>query len=260
MSEFTATRPRAPFGDAATMIGRNVRLARRNLDALLTSVMLPVLILVLFVYLFGGAIRTGTPDYIDYVLPGVLLLCTGFVSAITSMSVNEDMSEGTIDRFRSMDVGGAALLGGHVVGSVLRNAVSVFVMLSVAFLIGFRPTAGALDWLAALGILLLFVLAMTWLSALFGLLVRSPEGAGGFQFFIMFLPYPSSAFVPVETMPSWLHGFAEHQPATPVIEALRGFLMGTPIGSSAVVAIAWCLGITAFAMVGSAVLFRRRTS
>lgn len=270
MSELTATRPatetvigarpRAPIGDALSMVGRSVRLARRNLDALLTSVMLPIMILLLFVYLFGGAIQTGTPDYVDYVMPGVLLLCTGFVSALTAMSVNEDMQEGTIDRFRSMDVGGAAVLTGHVVGSVLRNAVSVIVMLAVAFLIGFRPEASVLDWLGAIGILLLFVLAMTWVSAAFGLLVRSPEGAGGFQFFVMFLPYPSSAFVPVETMPSWLHGFAEHQPATPVIETLRGLLMGTPIGASAVAAIAWSVGIIAVAIIGSGLLFRHRTS
>jgi ABC-2 type transport system permease protein len=253
-------RPRAPLRDTVTMIGRSVRLGRRNLDALLTAVMLPVMILLLFVYLFGGAIRTGTPGYVNYVLPGILLLCMGFVSAMTALSVNEDMQEGIVDRFRSMDVGGAAVLTGHVTASVLRNAVSSTLVLAVAFLVGFRPNANPVEWLAVPGVLLMFVFAMTWLSAVFGLIARTPEGAGGFQFFVMFLPYPSSAFVPVETMPTWLHGFAENQPATPVIETLRGLLMGTPIGASGWLAAGWCAGIALVSMAVAAALFRRRTT
>lgn len=255
-----AARPRAPLGDTITMVGRSVRLSRRNIDALLTSVMLPALILLLFVYLFGGAIQTGTRQYVDYVVPGVLLLCTGFVSAMTAISVSEDMQEGIIDRFRSMDVGGAAVLTGHVAASALRNAVSAAVLIGIALLIGFSPKAGPLEWVGALGVLFLFVLAMTWLSAVFGLLARTPEGAGGFQFFVMFLPYASSGFVPVETMPTWLRGFAEHQPATPVIETLRGLLMGTPTGSGGWRAVAWCAGIMVVSMILAAVLFRRRTT
>ncbi len=251
-------RPRVPLRDTVTMIGRSVRLGRRNLDALLTAVMLPVMMLLLFVYLFGGAIRTGTPEYVNYVLPGILLLCMGFVSAMTALSVNEDMQESIIDRFRSMDVGGAAVLTGHVTASVLRNCVSSTLVFAVAFLVGFRSNASPLEWLAVPAVLLLFVLAMTWLSAVFGLIARTPEGAGGFQFFVMFLPYPSSAFVPVETMPTWLHGFAENQPATPVIETLRGLLMGTPIGTSGWLAAAWCVGITVVSMAVAAMLFRRR--
>jgi ABC-2 type transport system permease protein len=218
------------------------------------------MILLLFVYLFGGAIRTGTPEYVNYVLPGILLLCMGFVSAMTALSVNEDMQEGIIDRFRSMDVGGAAVLTGHVTASVLRNTVSSTLVFAIAFLVGFRPNATPLEWLAVPAVLLMFVFAMTWLSAVFGLIARTPEGAGGFQFFVMFLPYPSSAFVPVETMPTWLHGFAENQPATPVIETLRGLLMGTPIGTSGWLAAAWCAGITAASMAVAATLFRRRTT
>lgn len=253
-------RARAPLGDTLTMIGRSTRLSRRNLDALLTSVMLPILILLLFVYLFGGAIRTGHEHYVDYAVPGLLLLCTGFVSAMTAISVSEDMQEGIVDRFRSMDVGGAAVLTGHVVASVLRNAVSATLLIGVALLIGFRPDATVGEWILAMGVLLLFVLAMTWVSTVFGLIARSPEAAGGFQFFVMFLPYPSSAFVPVSTMPSWMHGFAENQPSTPVIETLRGLLMGTPIGSSAWQAIAWCAGIILVSIVVASILFRRRTT
>lgn len=242
-----------------TMARRCVRLSQRNVDALLTSVALPVLIMLMFVYLFGGAIQTGT-EYVDYVVPGVLLLCTGFVSALTAVSVTEDMREGIVDRFRSLDVRGAALLGGHVSSSLLRNLIAGTIVVGVALLIGFRPTARPLEWLASIGVLLMFVLAMSWMSAAVGLLAKTPEGASGFTFFVMFLPYASSAFVPIHTMPGWIHGFAEHQPSTPVIETLRGLLMGTPIGSSAWMAIAWCAGITVVSMVLAGLLFRRRTA
>ncbi|MCW4356052.1 ABC transporter permease [Hoyosella sp. YIM 151337] len=246
------------MSNAIVMVERNIRLSTRNVEALLTAVMLPILILVLFVYLFGGAIQTGFTDYVDYALPGVLLLCTGFVSALTATRVSEDLQEGIVDRFRSLGVGGAAMLGGHVAGSVLRNAVSITLLIAVALLIGFSPNASAAEWLLALGVLLLFVFAISWLAAVFGLLAKTPEGAAGFQFFIMFLPYPSSAFVPVETMPTWLHWFAENQPATPVIETVRGLLLGTPIGLSGVLAVAWCAGIAGVSMLLAALLFRRR--
>ncbi|MBB3039404.1 ABC transporter permease [Hoyosella altamirensis] len=246
------------MSSVTVMVERNVRLSSRNFEALLTSVMLPILILVLFVYLFGGAIQTGTAEYVDYALPGVLLLCTGFVSALTATRVSEDLQQGIVDRFRSLDVGGAAILGGHVAGSMLRNAVSVTLLIAAALLIGFRPSATPLEWLAVIGVLALFIFAISWAAAVFGLLAKTPEGAAGFQFFVMFLPYPSSAFVPVETMPTWLHGFAENQPATPVIETVRGLLMGTPIGASAALAVAWCVGISVTAIVVAALLFRRR--
>ncbi|WP_235998758.1 ABC transporter permease [Qaidamihabitans albus] len=252
-------RPRSPTGDTLTMVRRSVRLSSRNLEAMLTSVMLPAMIMLLFVYLFGGAIETGTA-YLTYVLPGVLILCMGFVSAQTAVSVTQDMEEGIIDRFRSMDVSGAAVLGGHVAASAVRNTVATVILLLIAVLIGFRPTAGPVEWLGAIGTLLLFVLAMSWLAAAFGLLARTPEGANGFAFFVMFLPYPSSAFVPIETMPGWLHGFARNQPVTPVIETLRGLLTGTPIGNSAWLAAGWCAGLVLVSTVLAAVLFRRRTA
>ena len=247
------------MSDLAVMAGRGVRLSARNIDALLTSLMLPIILMLLFVYLFGGAIHTGTA-YVTYVVPGVILLCAGFGASTTAVSVSLDMKNGIIDRFRSMDIGGAAVLGGHVVASVARNIASTLLVFGVAVLIGFRPNAGPLDWLAAAGVLLLFVLAISWLSAAFGLLAKSPEAAAGFTFIVMFLPYPSSAFVPIDTMPSWLHGFATHQPTTPVIETLRGLLVGTPVGSSPVLAVAWCGGIALVSMVLAAFLFRRRTS
>jgi ABC-2 type transport system permease protein len=242
-----------------TMAARCLRLTRRNLDALLTSLLLPIMLMLLFVYLFGGAINTGT-RYVTYVVPGVLLLCAGFGAATTAVSVSQDMTGGIIDRFRSMDVGGAAVLAGHVAASVARNTASTVLVLSVAFLIGFRPSAGPQDWLAAAGILLGFILAVSWLSAAVGLLTKSPEAAGGFTFLVMFLPYPSSAFVPIDTMPTWIHGFASNQPATAVIETLRGLLLGTPVGTSPWLALAWCGGILVASVTLSGVLFRRRTA
>jgi ABC-2 type transport system permease protein len=249
----------AALTDAVTMSGRSLRMARRNVDVLLTSLLLPVLIMLLFVYLFGGAIETGT-RYVTYVVPGVVLLSAGFGAATTAVSVTTDLTGGIIDRFRSLDVAGASVLAGHVAASVVRNIASTVLVFAVAYAIGFRPSAGPLDWLAVAGILVVFIVAISWLSAAFGLLARSPEAAGGFSFLVMFLPYPSSAFVPVETMPGWLHGFANNQPVTPVIETLRGLLLDTPVGASPWKALAWSLAILVAAVAASGVLFRRRTA
>ena len=190
----------------------------------------------------------------------MILLCAGFGSATTAVTVSQDLAGGIVDRFRSMDVGGPSILAGHVAASALRNAASTVLVFGVAFLIGFRPHAGPLDWLAAVGVLAAFVLAISWLAAAIGLIAKSPEAANGFTFLIMFLPYASSAFVPIDTMPTWIQGFAEHQPITPVIETLRGLLLGTPVGSSAWTALAWCGGIMAVSIAASGVLFRRRTA
>jgi ABC-2 type transport system permease protein len=249
---------RSTLRDAWVMAGRCLRLSRRNVEAMITALALPVMLMLMFVYLFGGAIDTGA-KYVTYVVPGVLLLCAGFGSATTAVTVSNDMTGGIIDRLRSLDLSGAAFLAGHVVASVLRNAVSTVLVLGIALLIGFRPQAGLLGWIAAAAVLVLFVTAISWLAAVVGLLARTPEAAGGFTFFVMFLPYPSSAFVPVSTMPSWIHGFANHQPATPVIETLRALLLGTPVGSSAWAAVAWCGGILAVSVALSGVLFARRT-
>ncbi|TDC43147.1 ABC transporter permease [Micromonospora sp. KC213] len=254
MSELTAR-----GAELSVLVQRCVRLSRRNIDALLTSLLLPVILMLIFVYLFGGAIDTGGA-YVTYVVPGVLLLCAGFGAAGTAMSVTTDLGNGLVERLRTMDVAATAILGGHVVASVLRNLVSTVLVLGVAVAIGFRPAVDPLGWLAAAGVLLLFLLAVSWLSAAFGLLARTPEAASGFTFLVMFLPYPSSAFVPVQTMPSWLRGFADHQPVTPVIETLRALLLGTPPGSAPAIAAAWCVGILLVSVLLAAVLFRRRVA
>ena len=247
------------MSDSLTMATRCLRLSRRQVDALITSLLLPVLLMFLFVELFGGAIHTGT-SYVAYVVPGVLLLCAGFGSGLTAVSVCQDISGGIVDRLRSMDIGGRSIVAGHVAASVARNTASTALVIAAALVLGFRPHAGPLGWLAAAGILLAFVVAMSWLSAALGLLAGSPEAANGFTFLIMFLPYASSAFVPVHTMPGWLQGFAAHQPMTPITDTLRSLLLETSPGSNAWIALAWCAGILTFSIAASAVLFARRTA
>ncbi|MEU9945079.1 ABC transporter permease [Streptomyces lavendulae] len=243
---------------ALTMAGRSLRISRRSPDALIAALMLPVMLMLIFVYFFGGAIDTGTA-YVTYVVPGAMLLCAGFGAASTAVSVADDMKNGIVDRLRSLDVGGVPVLAGHVTASVVRNLVSTALVLAVALAIGFRPRASAPAYLAAAGLLVAYITAISWLAATLGLLAKSPEAAGGFTFLMMFLPYPSSAFVPIGTMPSWLHGFAGHQPLTPVIESLRALLLDRPAGNAPWTALAWCAAITALAVTLAGVLFRRRT-
>jgi len=247
------------MSDALIMAGRSLRLSARSPEALMTALFLPVMLMVVFVYLFGGAVDVGI-RYVNYVVPGVLLLCAVTGASTTSVTVCQDMAGGIIDRFRSLDVPGTALLAGHVTASLLRNVVSTALVTAVAFGIGFRPDTSVPRFAAAMGVLLLFVAAASWLAAAFGLLVSAPEAANSAMFFLMFFSYASSAFVPVRTMPSWLRGFARHQPATPVTETIRGLLVkqpgGLPLGS----ALAWCLGIMAVSVVACALLFRRRAA
>ena len=242
-----------------TITARCVRLSRRNVDGLVTSLALPVLLMILFVYLFGGAITTGIKaGYVDYVVPGVLLLCAGFGAASTAVSVCQDMTGGMIDRLRSLDVPGAAVLGGHVTASLARNCVSTAIVFGVAFAIGFRTHASAASLLGVVGMLAVFALALSWLAAVVGLLARSAEAASGFTFFVMFLPYPSSTFVPISTMPGWLQGFARNQPVTPMVQTLRGLLLGSPVGDAPWRALAWCGGVLLVSVTASGALFRRR--
>ena len=239
------------------LVTRALRLSLRNIDGLITALVLPVIMMLMFVYLFGGAIATGT-RYVDYVVPGVLLVCIGFGSGTTAISVAHDLAGGIIDRFRSMDVRGEALINGHVVASVARNLLSAAVVVAVAFAIGFRPHAGAAGWLGAVGILALFVLALSWLAAAIGIVARSPEAAQGIAFLISFFPYVSSAFVPIHTMPSALQSVANNQPATAVVDTMRALLSGGHVGADAWHAVVWCVGMVVVSVGLSGVLFRRR--
>ncbi len=245
--------------DSAAMIGRSVKHTVRNLESLLMSVILPVVLMLMFVYVFGGAIDPSG-DYANYVVPGIILLCTGYGAASTAVDVARDMTEGVVDRFRSMPILSSAVLTGHVVASLARNTLATVLVIGVAFLTGFRPDAGVLEWLAVAGMLLLWVLALSWVAVCFGLIARTVEGANGFTFLVLFLPYLSSAFVPVETMRAGLRAVAANQPVTPITETLRGLLLGTPIGSYGWQALAWCAGLLLAAFTAATILFRRRTT
>ena len=238
-----------------TMVGRGVRLSRRNLDTLIMAIVLPVLMMALFVYVFGGAI-SSTQSYVDYVVPGILVLCTGYGATSTAMSVADDMKKGVVDRFRSMPISGFSVLTGHVLASAARNALATFAVVLVALLMGFRPTASLGSWVLAMGLLLLYVLALSWLAAGFGVIAGSVESASLLGFFMLFIPYLSSAFVPVATMPPWLRAVSEHQPITPVIETVRAFLNDQPV-SSGWLALAWSGGLLVVAFLWSTWLFGR---
>lgn len=243
--------------DTATMIARSLRLASRDPDALILAVVLPVVLMVLFVYVFGGAMSVGT-SYVQYATPGIILLCAGYGAALTAVNVQQDMHSGIIDRLRSLPMASSAVLTGHVITSVAKNLVSTAIVFGVAFLVGFRPSASLSAWFGAVGVIVLFILAITWMSTLVGVVARTPDAASGFTFFMLFLPYVSSAFVPPETMPSWLRGFAEHQPVTPIIETIRGLLTGTPLGNAPALAVAWTLSMTVVFLAASALAFARQ--
>jgi ABC-2 type transport system permease protein len=240
-------------------VGRATRHSLRDVEAMLMAVILPVMLMLVFTYVFGGAI-SPTGQYLDYVVPGIVLTCAGFGAASTAVGVSQDMTTGTINRLRTMPVPSATVLVGHTVASLARNLLATAVVILVAVAIGFRPLAGVLDWLGVIALLGLYILAITAVFAMLGLLAQSPQAASGYGFVLLFLPYVSSAFVPVETMPGWLQGFAQHQPITPVIEAARELLMGGTPGTDALAALAWCLGIIAVAAGLTAYLFARRVA
>ncbi|GIP38164.1 transport permease protein [Paenibacillus sp. J31TS4] len=241
----------------AVFIGRSLRLSLRNPEALIMAILLPILLMLMFTYVFGGAIDPSG-QYVHYVVPGIILLCAGFGSSSTAVDVTQDMTNGIIDRFRTMPISSVCVITGHVVASLARNLLATFLVIGVALLVGFRPTASLWEWLAALGVIVLFILTFTWLFAAIGLVTGSPAAAGSYGFALLFLPYLSSAFVPVSTMPGWLQGVASRQPITPVIETIRGLLTGTPIHNQAWWAVGWCAAILLVALVWSWAAFRRR--
>jgi len=250
--------------DSQVMITRNVRRSMRDPEAFFTALMLPIILMLLFVYVFGGAMKTsGT--YVNYVVPGLIVLCAGFGAGTTAVAVATDMTNGIVERFRSMPIAGSSLLVGHVVASLARNLLATTLVIAVGLLVGWRPTGSALDWVAAAAMIVLLILALSWLAAGVGLLARTPEAASSVSMVLMFLPYVSTAFVPAHTMPAALHAFAQHQPFTPIIETMRGLWMGhTSTGAStahaALIAIAWCICLLALSGAFTSRLFGRRTA
>ncbi len=260
MSELSVAPRTSALLESLVLIRRALRLSLRNIDGLITALALPVILMLIFVYLFGGAINVGIgTSYVNYVVPGVVLICVGFGAGTTAVSVANDLTGAIIDRFRSMDVRGEVLILGQVVASVVRNLFSTALVFVVALAIGFRSSADPLQWLAAIGILALFILALSWLAAAIGMLAASPEAANGVAFLVSFLPYISSAIVPVATMPSWLQGVAAHQPVTLVIATVHALLLGGAVGDSAWQSVVWSLAIMAGSIVAVGVQFRRRT-
>jgi ABC-2 type transport system permease protein len=247
------------LADTSALAGRSIRHELRRLDGLLVTVLLPVLILLVFVYIFGGALETPG-SYIDYVVPGIVVLTSGYGAALTATALTQDLTTATIDRLRSLPASPAALFAGHVTATLLRTLFSATLVVGVAIALGFGAVADPHAWLSALGVTTLYILAIAWASVIVGVVARSVEAASGFSFFVLFLPYVSSGFVPPETLPSALRAFAANQPLTPVIETLRALLLGTELGNHAWRATAWCIAIVALAIPASAVLFRRRTS
>ncbi|MCT1577017.1 ABC transporter permease [Oceanobacillus kimchii] len=245
--------------DGWTMSKRSLKHIFREGESLLMAIALPVAIMLLFVYIFGGAIQTGT-DYVNYVVPGVIITCAGFGSSLITVSVTKDMSGGLFERFRSMPLHPSSLLVGHVIGGYLRNVIATAVVFGVAMLIGFRPEAGWPEWLGVIGVLTLYMVSINWLFVVFGLMTKNVEVANSFAFPMLFLPYLSSAFVPTETMPAWLHAFAEHQPMTPLIETLRGLLIATPIDNNHWLTIAWFGGLLIVSFIAASILFQRQKS
>jgi len=235
--------------DSATMLRRNLRRMIRYPSLTVLLLLVPISFLLLFVYVFGGTLGAGLggggrADYLEYVVPGILMMTVAGAAQGTALTVAMDMSEGIIARFRTMAIARASVLTGHVVGSVIQTFISLAVVLAVAVLIGFRPHAGPVEWLAVVGVLLLLAFALTWVSVALGLVSDTPETASNLPMPLMFLPFLGSGFVPTDSMPTGLRWFAEYQPFTPAIETIRGLLIGGPIGNSATITVAWSLGIT----------------
>jgi ABC-2 type transport system permease protein len=249
--------------DSMTMLRRNLRHALRYPSLTLTSLLIPVLILLLFVGIFGEALGTGIggpngrASYIAFAAPAIILMAATSGSVSTAVSVALDMSEGIINRFRTMPISRASVLTGHVVGSMIQTLISIGLVIGAAMLMGFRPDANAVEWLVAIGLLTLVTAALTWLSAGAGLAAKSVESASNLPTPVVLLPLLGSGFVPTESMPAGVRWFAENQPFTPIIDTVRGLLTGTPIGNDAVVALTWCVALTLAGYLWSRAAFNR---
>ncbi|WP_392749179.1 ABC transporter permease [Streptomyces sp. LN590] len=249
--------------DSSTMLRRNLLHARRYPSLTLNLLLTPIMLLLLFVYIFGDVMSAGIGGadrsaYIAYLVPGLLLMTIGSTTIGTAVSVSNDMTEGIIARFRTMAIHRGSVIIGHVIGSVLQSVVSVVLVGAVGVAIGFRSTdATALEWLAAFGLLVLFALALTWIAVGMGMVSPNAEAASNNAMPLIFLPLISSAFVPVDAMPGWFQPIAEYQPFTPAIETLRGLLLGSEIGNNGWLAVAWCLGLAVLGYFWSKAVFNR---
>jgi ABC-2 type transport system permease protein len=246
------------FGDTAVLTGRTLRHVTRSVDTIITTAITPIAIMLMFVYVFGGAIDTGPVPYIDYMLPGILLITIASGISYTAFRLFGDMESGIFERFQSMPIARSSVLWAHVLTSLAANGISLLVVVGVALLIGFRSGAGVLAWLAVAGILILFTLALTWLAVIPGLTAKTIEGASAFSYPLIFLPFLSSAFVPTDTMPGPVRAFAENQPVTPIVNTIRDLFAAQPVGDDIWIALAWCVGILIVAYIFAMVTYRRK--
>jgi ABC-2 type transport system permease protein len=248
------------LGDTAVLLGRSMRHVTRSLDTIITVSIMPIALMLLFVYVFGGAIHAGPGHYVNYLLPGILLITIAMGISYTAFRLFTDMQSGIFERFQSLPIARSSLLWAHVLTSVVSNLISLVIVVLVALLLGFRSGADAAAWLAVAGILVLFTLAVTWIAVIAGLSAKSTDGAGAFSYPIVFLPFISSAFVPTATMPGPVRAFADNQPVTSIVNTVRDLFAQQPVSAGIWTALAWCLGILVVAYALATVAYRRKIS
>jgi ABC-2 type transport system permease protein len=246
------------FSDTSVMLGRSLRHVTRSMDTIITVLVMPIAFILLFRYVFGGAIKAGTGNYVNYLVPGILLIAIASGISYTGFRLFNDLQSGIFERFHSMPIARSSVLWGHVLTSLVSNAISVVIIVAVALLIGFRSSAGALAWLAVVGILVLFTLALTWIAVVAGLSAKSTDGAVAFSYPLVFLPFVSSAFVPTASMPGPVRAFAQNQPVTSIVNTIRALFAQQPAGNDIWVALAWCLGILVVAYALAIMAYRRK--
>ena len=248
------------FGDTAVLTARSLKHVTRSADTIITTAIIPIALMLLFVYVFGGAIKSGSASYVTYLLPGILLITIASGISYTAFRLFMDMQSGIFERFQSLPIARSGVMWAQVLTSVIANLISLVIVFGVALLIGFRSGAGVGAWLAVAGILILFTLALTWVAVIPGMTAKTVTGASAFSYPLIFLPMISSAFVPTDTMPGPVRWFAEHQPVTSIVNSIRDLLGGQPVGSDLWVALAWCAGILVAAYAFAIVIYRRKIS
>ncbi len=249
--------------NTGVLTGRLMKHILRSPDTIITVALTPIAMMLMFVYVFGGAVKTSMSadvNYINYQLPGILLMAIASGIAYTAFRLFTDMQKGLFSRFNSMPISRSSILWSHVLTSLVSNMLTVVVIFLVALIMGFRSSAGILNWLAAAGILVLYTLALTWIAVIPGLTAKSMEGASSFSYILIFLPFLSSAFVPTETMPKVVRVFAENQPVTSIVEAVRSLLNSEPVGNDILTALAWCVGIIVIAYIFAMRAYKRKAA
>ena len=250
------------IADTLTLTGRSMRHIFRSADTIITTAITPIALMLLFVFVFGGALSpsTGSGNYVNYLLPGILLIAVGSGIAYTAFRLFTDLQSGIFERFHSMPIARSSVLWAHVLTSLVANGITLAIIFAVGFAMGFRTGASPLAWLAVIGILLLFTLALTWLAIIAGLSAKTIDGATAFSYPLIFLPFISSAFVPTETMPGPVRWFAENQPVTSIVNTIQALFAGEPVGAEIGVALAWCLGILVVGYVVAIIAYRKKVS